>query len=378
MFKSLKVLILSLILVIPSAALAIPAYTEDVLILEKDEVINHNYYGAGNIVEIYGTINGDVFVAGNSIVIESENINGDVFAAANNIIIKGKINGSLRIVGQRLDVAAQVDRNIMAFGQAFRLDSQANVNGILSFWGQSASVAGSVARLEGAMEILAITGEVRNDVDVYIASNQAKENIKLSDSALVGGTLYYKALDKLQINENAQVGDIAFNKIVHKEKKDNYSGKVFATLLEFFGMLIIGMIALYAWPSIFKKTYAYVYKKPIYSFFVGLASIILTPIVAILLAVTLIGLPVSIVLMVLWGLALYLVSILAAWILAKLLKDKFLPNKKWSDLLTLALGILVYICVGKIPFLGPIVIALLYMMAWGGFYRLLKHSKENK
>ncbi|MFA6307439.1 MAG: hypothetical protein WCS88_02020 [Patescibacteria group bacterium] len=377
MFKKFKWVLLAIFVVLPSSALALTAHNDNFVVLEKDQVINRNYYAAGNTVEINGTVNGDVFVAGNTIVIDSENINGDIFAAGSNITIKGKINGSLRLAGTNIDFIGEVTKNAMVAGQNFRVDADSKLAGHLTFWGQALNVAGQVGSLEGAFSSLRLSGTVNNDADIYL-TQPVKDAINISDDAVINGTLYYQALKKVEINSKAAIGNVSFNEIIKKTKEDKSSARAFGLLIKFFGMLTLGMVILYMWPSVFATAYQRVYKKPLASFFQGFGLLLLTPIFCILLAITFIGIPIAIVLMVLWGLAMYFACIFAAWILGSFVKHKFLAKYKWSNLFVLAFGILLYILIAKLPYLGPLVIAILYLMAWGSIYSLFKNSKEIK
>ena len=378
MFKRIKWLILATLIMLPTSALALTGHNGDVVILEKDEVINGNYYAAANIIEINGTVNGDIFiVAGNTIVINSENINGDIFAAASNISIKGKVNGSLRLVGENIDLIADVSGNAMVAGQNFRLDSDNKLDGHLTFWGQMVNVAGEVGRLEGAFESLRLSGIVNNDVDVYISSDKSKETLNISDEANIGGTLYYKSLKELEINSNAVIGGVSFNEIIKETKKSGFDkGNLFGWIIKLFGMLVVGMIGLYIWPKFFSKSYGLVYKKPVKTFFKGLLLLIVTPLASILIAVTVIGLPVAIIVMMLWAITLYLAKVMAAWFIGKFIKGKLFKNAKWNKILILTLGIVVYILIAKIPFIGGSIIFLVYLLALGVFASIFK-TKRN-
>ncbi|MBT6691034.1 polymer-forming cytoskeletal protein [Candidatus Parcubacteria bacterium] len=375
MFKKIKWFVLAICIVLPTSALALTGYSSDIVILEKDQVINGNYYAAGNTIEINGTVNGDIFVAGDTIVIDSENINGDIFAAGSNITVKGKVNGSLRLVGENIDLMGEVTRNAMVAGKSFRVDSDSKLAGHLTFWGQMVNVAGEIGRLEGAFSNMRLSGTVNNDVDIYL-SEPTEEAINISDEAVVNGTLYYKALKESEINSDATIGDVSFNEIVKKTEPSFDKGNLLGWIVKFFGMFIVGIIALYLWPKFVADSYSSVYKKPVKTFFKGLLLLIVTPLASILIAATIVGLPLSIIVMVLWAIAFYLAKVMAAWLIGKFIKDKLFSNAKWRKVLVLALGILIYILLGKIPFIGFMISMLIYIFAWGTFANTLKFKKD--
>lgn len=375
MFKKTKWLLLAVFMVLPMSALALTGYSSNVVFLAEDEVINGNYYAAGQTVEINGTVNGDIFVAGNTIVISSENINGDIFAVGSSITIKGKVNGSLRLVGENIDLSGEVTRNAMVAGQNFRVDKDAKLAGHLTFWGQTLNMAGEVGRLEGAFSNLLLSGTVNNDVDIYLTESTG-ETINVSDGAVINGTLYYKALKKLDINPQASIGNVSFNEIVKKAKPAVNKGYFFGWIFKLFSMAVVGMIVLYLWPKFLSNSYGLVYKKPVKTFFKGLLLLIVTPLASILIAITVIGLPIAIIIMLLWGILLYLASIMAAWLIGKFIKDKFFHKAKWHKLLILIVGVLVYCLIVKIPFIGSLVVLIAYLLAWGTFMNIYKFKKD--
>jgi hypothetical protein len=141
-------------------------------------------------------------------------------------------------------------------------------------------------------------------------------------------------------------------------------------------MLIIGMIAFRLWPRFFSSAYYWAYKKPAQTLLKGFLLLVATPIAAILVAISVIGLPLAIITMILWAILLYLATILVAWMIGKFVKDKLFAKKNWPHLSILALGIFLFIILKYIPFVGPLVITVLYIMAWGTFILIFK-KEEN-
>lgn len=375
----LKLFLAAILLFAPLPIFAISAKSGDTIILNKDEVIEGNYYAAGNSIEIYGTVNGDLFLVGNSIKVDSEQINGDIFAAGNSLKVKGKINGSLRLAGQYLEIDGEVARTVMAFGQSLDLSKDSVVKEHLNFYGQGLGISGKVeGRVEGAMESFRLNGEVVKDVELYIDDSN-NQGLQLADSAKIGGALYYKSIkEKLVANSDKVGGGVHFNEIVKKTKKDSDSAKAFGMLINLFGMLTIGMVLFYLCPKLFSQAIDLVYKKPVATFFKGFILLIITPILSILLLITVIGIPLALIILVLWFMALYLAQIVGSWILGSLVKDKIFKKYKWSNLVILLVGIMLYLLLSKLPFIGWIIVMILYMLSWGFFMDLISNLKVKK
>ena len=380
MSKKLIFSLLTLVLFLPLPIFALSAQNGNMVILGENETIDGNYYAAGGNIEIYGTVNGDLFLAGNSIKINSDNINGDIFIAANSIKIKGQINGSLRLAGQYITLEeSEISRNVAALGQFFYLEKEASVLGHLGFVGQSLSLSGIVqGKVEAALATFQLSGQAQNDVELYFGQS-TEQSISLTDEAVVGGALYYQSLSQEEINQNADiVGGVHFNKVVKKNQEGFDSSKFLGLLFKFFGLLIVGMVGLYLWPGFFHRSSELFYQKPLPTFFKGLMFLLMVPVLSLLLMFSFIGLPLALLIMVLWLMALYLAQIITAWLLGKLVKDKIFKNKTWPNLTILALGIFLYIVLGKIPLVGWMFIIFFYLLAWGVLFNLLSGLKTKK
>ncbi|MDD5749883.1 MAG: hypothetical protein PHO91_03830, partial [Patescibacteria group bacterium] len=251
--------------------------------------------------------------------------------------------------------------------------------GHLGFVGQSLSLSGIVqGKVEAALATFRLSGQVNDDIDLYLGESK-EQGISLTDQAMVGGALYYQSFNQEEINQNADVvGGVHFNKLVKKSQEGFDSGKVMGLLMKFFGLLIVGMVILYLWPRFFQQGSELFYQKPLSTFFKGLMLLLVVPVLSLLLMFSFIGLPLALLIMALWLMALYLMQIVGAWLLGKLAKDKIFKNKTWPNLVILALGLFLYIVLGKIPFVGWIFITAFYLLAWGVLFNLIAGLKTKK
>lgn len=378
MSRKIKLLLASFLLLLPLSVLAMEVHNGDNVLLATDKVIDSNYYAAGNTIEIYGTVNGDLFLAGENITIDSENINGDVFVAGNTITIKGKINGSVRVAGQQINILGTVRDNVLSFGQNLKFDPESTVDGHLTFWGRSLSLRGQInGRVEGGMDILSLSGVVGKDVDIYINSD-GKENLKIEDEAFINGALHYKAWEEISINPNAVIkGGPFFEQMDKQIKKPWQTHNLKGLIFKFFGMLVVGMVLLYLWRKIFSKAYDKAYHKTVNTFFRGLLFLILVPIICLLLLITIIGIPLAGLLFLSWLILLYLAKVVAAWLTGQFIKNRFFDKKKISDINILAIGIFVYIVLGQIPLLGMIYALIIFTIALGTFVDYFMKNKKD-
>lgn len=142
-------------------------------------------------------------------------------------------------------------------------------------------------------------------------------------------------------------------------------------------MLVVGMVLIYLLPKFFTEAYQSVKTKPVKSLLWGLVFLIITPIASVILMITVIGLPLAFIILGLWVMMLYVATIIAAWIVGSYLYEKFLSKYKWSNISILALGIVGFCILTKIPLVGWLIIFILILMSWGTLKQIFqKHNMQ--
>lgn len=331
-----------------------------------DQTINHNYYAAGQTIEIYGAINGDLFLAGENVIIDSANINGDVFVVAKNVEIKGNVKGSVRaIVGEKLNIAANIDRNVSFAGKDLSLANTNTITGHLSVWAEKVDLQGSlVGDLEGSMQTLVLNNSIGGSAELYLWQMEAT-TWQISDTAKINGDVNYHALQEKTFFKPEQVaGSINFTKLNKNENSKSTTDILWTMVLKFFSLLVTGMVVLYFFKTFFHSAMSKVTAKPWQLVLWGLLFLVTGPLVLFLVAMTFIGLPIAVIALVLWLIMLYMAQVMSAWLIGWWLKHKFFTAQNWTDLSILAFGILAFIILSKIPVLGWVVLVYLYLVSF--------------
>src|SRR3989344_7344771 len=131
MFKKLIVLLFIPLFVFTPVALAQENLRSgEVSILEKVEVINKDYFSAGERVVLSGSVNGDAYLAGGNILVDG-NIDGDLLVAGGNVNISGVIKGDVRAAGGSVEISGAVGGNVTAVAGNIRVGKGAEVLGSL-------------------------------------------------------------------------------------------------------------------------------------------------------------------------------------------------------------------------------------------------------
>jgi hypothetical protein len=325
---------------------------EDIITIPKDTVVKGSLFAGGKAITVDGTIAGDLFCGGNSITINGT-ITGDVICAGQNITINGLVDGNVRTVGQLIDISGIVKRNITSAGQTITLEPTSNISG-------EVIVAGQTIHLNST-----ITG----DVTTY------SQNVSLGEKAKLLGNLTYTSTEKLtQASGTAVVGKISHVVPKNESRKPvahtNWFPKAKPwpqnTLGPMLFYLIIGVITVLIAPKKIIQIKKQMLMRPWIDGGVGFLVLIFSPMVIIIFALTIIGIPVAFLLGIVYAV---LIIISRVWV-AVVVGEKLLEaigNKKTNLLAQMTVGVVLVEIVVKMPFVGFMIGFLVLLWGIGGF-----------
>lgn len=303
-------LVISVILFLGILSLSDYVYAEDDSLpnvtLSKNEIINRDYFAAGNTVNLSGTVNGDAYIAGGNVTVDGI-INGDLLAAGGNVTILGKVTGNVRTAGGNIIFSSDVGRNATIVGGSISMSDTGKVAGSLVSAGGNVSInspIGKGANLAGGQ--ISLGNSFGNSVNAYTS------NLTLTPTAKITGDLNYWSEKETQINKEASISGTTNYHYVQtpkyqkeaKEKADagKILGVVTAGTLMFYiyslvVSLIIGLIIIKALPVFTAGTLTTLETHPWASLGIGFLTTVLFPITFIILLVTVIGIPLAFVLL---------------------------------------------------------------------------------
>ena len=106
----------------------------------------------------------------------------------------------------------------------------------------------------------------------------------------------------------------------------------------------------------------------------GAVLMFLTPIVALLLFITLIGIPLSIIILALWFIALYLSKIIIGILVGRGILEKLLPKKNKSLIWAMIIGVIIVWMITSLPLIGWLFCLTAIWWALGGMWLYYKKS----
>lgn len=348
MKKVLMVLVCAF-LVFPGVALAKnPTREKTMTVLPKGEVVDHDYFTAGDIVEISGTVNGDVYAAGGTVLVDGV-VNGDLMVAGGTITVSGQVSQDIRAAGGQITILDKVGRNATLVGGNIDI-------------AESAVISGSLTTAAGNVNINSQVGDIEAAVGA----------IRLAPSAKVMGSVNYTSEDEISVSESASVSGTINRRITPEFIKS--SGKaefeafakgfgLFALITSALTSLVLGLLMIKFLPVYSKNAANIVTTRFLPSLGLGLAALFFIPILIILLFITMIGIPLGIALILVFILYLYIGRLYA--MLAIGAKVAEVANLKLSPVAVFIVGLLVYYLLVAIPFVGGLVKLLVVIAGFG-------------
>ena len=296
---------------------------------------------------------GDVIVMGRELETTAE-IGGDYLGAGGKQTIGGRIHGSVRAAGGEIRVSGSIDRNATIAGGSVTLDSTADIARNAYLTGGNVWVNGTVrGHLLASAGNVVLNGTVGRDVEVR------GDELRIGPKAVITGNLRYRVpAGKVHIDSAARIS----GKITALPVSRGWSLTHWLWTL---GFLVVGGLVVALLPRFAEKAAETIPERPVRSALVGLGAFILIPFAIFIAAITVIGLPLAIVMALLYGIVAYLSTVpVAVWVGRLLLGARARVGRQGALLAFLVGGILVLV-VEVIPVLGPIVMAVAVCLGFG-------------
>ncbi|MFP4514842.1 MAG: hypothetical protein ACLFNO_02445 [Parcubacteria group bacterium] len=365
----LAVLMLAALL-IPSAVLAFNVKTADSVYIEKDEVVEGNMYVVSKNITIEGVVNGDLVALAQNINIKGK-VAGDVINVSQNLNVEGEIGGNIRSIANTASlINTTVKRNVNLIGTSVLIGENSNISWDALLLAGVAEMRGTIqGSLHGVVDKLLISGDVNKDVSFTI--NQSGdyyegEPITITEESEILGDFNYSYSENLNINESLVAGTVNFNE---KSVENNWQKNIWNFIISVFSALVLGLVFI----SISKKEMTIVQEKVssryVKSLLLGLGILFLTPIISVILMMTIIGLPLGLIMLILWFIMLYIAQIMVGLGFGKEIREKVFKAKKKNIMADLIIGVTVLYLLFAIPFLGAIIMFFTTLIGLGVIWR---------
>ncbi len=364
---------------------------------EKDEFGNSKLESVTNSSTIYG----NVFIAANKFVLEPKcEINGDLYIFANEIELSQNsiIRGNVFVVGNTLDLNCEInDGDLYATVNNFNMKYYGFIYRDLHLSAKNANIAGYVYRNSYITANNVTTTDTfinKNDFNVYNSSNltfsgDVKGNANINSKNInfvsqsddgrdvicrISGNLTYSSKNELQLQEGLVLGKMQYSKYSSSNNILLNIGKYLLGLItSLIYIFIIYILAKKIMPNFLENLPKIKFTKILICFGIGIATIILVPIISLLLLITQIGSLLGLLLMIIYILLLMIAKPIFIITISKMINNKFSSINLY---ITILFTTIVFSLINLIPYLGFIVSLIVISTGFGIIVKNLLPSKK--
>jgi cytoskeletal protein CcmA (bactofilin family) len=361
----LKGLIACIIAMLLTAFAAAPVLAADVrsgdtVTVASGEVVDGDLYAVGGDIVINGTVNGDIWAAGRTITINGT-VNGAITIAGQTVIVNGPVARSARLAGQSLVINNNIKTDLVAAGATIDVGNKARIGSDLLFGCGTVNIAGQVdGNIKGGASEITISNGIGGNIKIEV------ETLTIASTADIQGSLDYTSENEANIQSGAKIGGKVTHQIPEAKKRAEAAGFWIAAasiasaimwkILSFVMALVVGIIIIFTARRRIVSLADSIKSNPLSSLGWGALILFVTPIAAIIVCCTVIGLPVGIISLVLYGIAIYLSQIPVALCIGRLIIGRFREVESRGIMVgTLTTGLAILAILGWIPIIGFLV-----------------------
>ena len=307
---------------------------------------------AGKYQVVDKPIDGDLMISGNQVKIDTT-VNGDVYAAGEQVDVGGTINGNLIVAGGTVTIVGKVNKNIIMAGGQVIIENSANVGGYVLAAGKEVDLRGN------------FSGPVKVGAG----------NLVIGDKAVISGNLEAD-VTKSDISTSAKiVGEkkIQIHEIKQPEKqKDLWREFGLAKeVFSFVGKLVVLLVLVKLFGEGIRQAASG------HSFWsttgLGLIFLIVTPFLALILIMTIVGIPLALITGVIYLVSLYLSGMATSIYIGNCISSK--GYLKTNNLYVLAVvGLVLLTLLGLIPLVGGLIKFVALILGLGILFRKIARA----
>ena len=333
----------------------------------------------GGSVRIDQPVPGDLIAAGGNVDVDAP-VAGDAMLAGGSLRVTAKVEQSVYAGGGRLILDAPIGRNLRVGGGQVDLGPMAAVGGNVMVGGGQVTLRGAV---KGSVTVaggrVLIDGPVEGDVVSHAGG------LTLGPNAKLAGKLRYRSGDDLVREPGAQVagaierlsmpgrGSSSASTVPSQRGWDEHAHRAGTSWFWTLGLMAIAALWVGALPVTSQRVAEALRTRFGWSLLWGFIALVCIPVAALILLLTIVGIPLALLLLLLYG-ALVLVGYIASGVaLGQSALGRFkadaLGRKGWRIASAMA-AVLLLALLGRLPLIGSVV-ALVAVLAGIGAILLL-------
>ena len=264
-------------------------------------------YTVGGRTIVEGVVDGDLVVAGSSLTITGT-VTGDVTGlVAGTVRVTGTVGGSLRVAALRVESDGGIGDD------AGLLTVEAGVYGTV---GRDVLVVGGDARVGAVVgrDLRAQVWRLGVEGDVSGKVIARADDLEVAAGARIGDDVTVQVTDRFEVSPEAEIG----GRVIERDVLAPVWAKATTRLVAWLSLpalLVAGIVLSWLFRGSSRRAAEIAGDRPVKSALVGLAFVVVPPLVSLPLFLSLVGIPLALLVLVAWLLALVLgpITALTRW-----------------------------------------------------------------
>ena len=321
--------------------------------------LGSDHFSAGGMVSLAEPVAGDAILAGGHVDIASQ-VDGDLVVAGGEVSVGGSVGDDLYAAGGEVSVDAIVSGNSRIAGGEVEIGPATMLEGGASITGGRIEFDGSVAEY-----LQATGGEVRLGGTVGGDAVVRSGKLHIAPGTRIDGKLVYRGPEEPVVPDGATIaGGVEFHEThAHRwaDQDTNVlidAGRAAGSVLWFVGVFAVAALFTALFPAFSTQAATLIGRDPWVALGLGLAVLVCMPFVAVVLLITIIGIPLALLLAPVYLLLIFLGWVTAALFLGQKLLDYVRPGQTvgvgWR-VLALLVALTALWLLRRIPFAGPLI-----------------------
>jgi len=349
-FKGTAAFLVAILLIVLVAMPVLAAeirFQENTVTIGSGEVIDDDLYAVGNSVIIDGIVNGDVLSACETITVNGK-VNGSIIAVASTVNVYGEVTHAVRVAGGNINISGNVGGDLVAAGGQINIASAAKIGRDLVFGGGNIVIDGPIGDdVKGGGGEITINNGVGGNVELGV------ESLGIGSMANIRGNLIYVSEKEANIKSGAQIEGTITHRVPEVKEPVIPEIGIWGKVIAFLMTLIAGIVIILIAPRRSIAVADSIRHKPWLSLGWGAIILFATPLAAIVTFITVIGVPVGLIGLTLYGIAIYLSQIAVGLFIGYWIIGYFSEVGSRGVLIgALSLGFAILTLIKLIPYVG--------------------------
>lgn len=310
---------------------------------------------AADNTRIDGDVDGDLIVFSSYVTVDGH-VKGDVLVFGQDVRLNGPVDGNVRAWCQRLTIASTVARNLMSWSETTEVADNGSIGGTVTTGAAKLNIDGKVAG-----DVLAFGSDFNLNGTLGRDLTYKGKNLAIGSGAEIKGKTKYQGQNEASVSPEAKLGSqIEFTR--RKRGPDYTEARYYWHRVLLWGASVLfGIVVLLLVPGFFFDATSACGRFGASTGF-GILFLIATPIAAVLVCITVVGLGVGLSTVLIYLVALYGAQVfVGCWLGEKLLGPS---NGVGSAIGRMALGLLILRAAGMIPHWVGVMVSSV-VLVWG-------------